>query len=70
MVEEDAEKITDPNDPAMERIISEKRILFNFLQRTSEELSKALADLEKEKASSGILTCNKISDSKVPEYKD
>ena len=39
----------------MGRIISEKLILANFLKRTSEDLSKALDDLEKEKARSGIL---------------
>ncbi len=50
--EEDNEKIKVKHDPALERILSEKNILSNFLQRTTEDLSQAIADLEKERARS------------------
>jgi len=52
---EEDEKHETHYDPAMERILAEKLILSNFLQQTSKDLSKALADLEKEKARSGII---------------
>ncbi len=49
---ESKEKVKVAHNPAMERLIVEKNILSNFLNRTSEDLAKALADLEKEKARS------------------
>jgi len=50
--EEENEKIKVKHDPALERILSEKNILSNFLQRTTEDLSQAIADLEKERSRS------------------